>query len=295
MIVSKYMSGYIFAALTILLFGSWAVPTKTLKIDPKVQAFWLTAGHFALSVFIFIFVSQPFTISEAILPFIAGVLWAVGITAGYIGIKHLGITRALGLWIPIVIITSALWGLFFFGEAKSLGLQKLTQTLLAISLLITAALAVILSSKGESKLGKIKTGIIASIVLGLIHGSFFVPLRASSLPIFITFLPLTVGMIITTSIIILYEKLRIKYDLKTTSRMLLAGIILGGGNYTAVLTTQYLGVAQGYPLTQLGIIVNALWGTLVFKEVATKRGKILIAISVAIALTGAILLNSARN
>ena len=286
--------GLIFAALTILLFGSWAVPTKTLKIDPKVQAFWLTVGHFLLSLTIFIFLIQPLNLKQAVGPFVAGILWALGITSGYIGIRHLGITRALGIWIPIVIITSALWGLIFFGEAKVLGTQKLIQTVIAIGLLISAALAVILSSKGENKLGNIKIGIIASATLGLIHGSFFVPLLASNLPIFVTFLPLTIGMVAATSLIAQTQKLKLNYDFLSVFRMILAGLILGGGNYTALLTIQYLGVAQGYPLTQLAIIVNTLWGTMVFKEATTAKGKVLIAIGVILALIGAYLLNSAR-
>ncbi len=287
--------GIFFAALTIFFFGSWAVPTKTLKIDPQVQAFWLTIGHFLLSSVIFIFFARPLSLNDIVAPFIAGILWAIGITAGYIGIKHLGITRALGIWVPIVLITSALWGLVFFKEGSSLGNLQLIQTMLGLFLLVGAALAVIMSSRGENKLGNVKTGIIASVVIGIIHGSFFVPLRASALPIYVTFLPLTVGMVITTSLIVFLRKLKIKYDKKSTLRMLSAGFILGGGNYTALLTTQFLGVAQGYPLTQLGIIVNTLWGTLVFKETATRRGKILIAIGITVALLGAILLNSART
>jgi glucose uptake protein GlcU len=286
--------GIFFAILTVLLFGSWAVPTKTLKIPPKVQAFWLTVGHFLLSVFIFAFVIQSASINQLVGPFLAGALWALGITSGYIGIKHLGITRALGLWIPIVIITSAAWGLLFFGEAKTLGAEKVLQTIFSIFLLIMAALAVIWSSKGENKLGSVKTGIIASVTLGLIHGSFFIPLRTSDLPIFVTFLPLTLGMIITTSFIVWVRKLKIDYDLFSTSRMILAGLILGGGNYTALLTIQHLGVTQGYPLTQLGIIVNTLWGAFLFREVTTRRAKVLIATSITIAIIGAILLNSAR-
>lgn len=286
--------GYFFAILTIFLFGSWAVPTKTLKIDPRVQAFWLTVGHFLLSAAIFLFFIQQLSLDRSIGPLVAGIFWAVGITSGYVGIKHLGITRALGLWIPIVIITSALWGLVFFGEAKVLGTQKLIQTIIAIGLLISAALAVILSSKGENKLGNIKIGIIASATLGLIHGSFFVPLRASELPIFVTFFPLTVGMVLTTSTISFVQKLKLNYDLPSILRMILAGLILGGGNYTALLTIQYLGVAQGYPLTQLAIIINTLWGTIVFKEATTPKGKTLVVIGVALALIGAYLLNSAR-
>jgi len=287
--------GYIFAILTILFFGSWAVPTKTLKIDSKVQAFWLTIGHFLLSLIVFAFFAQIISLKDAFAPFIAGVLWAVGIIAGYIGIKHLGITRALGIWIPIVLVTSALWGLLFFKEADVLGTQKLIQTIFAICLLTIASISVIVSSSGEKKLGNVKVGLLASIILGLIHGSFFVPLRTSNLSIFVTFLPLTLGMVATTGILIAVNKLRVKYDFFSIFRMILAGLILGGGNYTALLTIHYLGVAQGYPLTQLGIIVNTLWGALVFREVTTFRGKVFIAVGVIVAIIGAIFLNSARR
>ena len=286
--------GIIFAALTILFFGSWAVPTKTLKEHPEVQAFWLTIGHFLLSVSIFLFVAQPIPFGELVPPFIAGVLWGIGIISGYIGIRHLGITRALGIWIPLVILTSAFWGLVFFKEAWTLPLQKLILTIAGIALLVIAALAVIFSAKDDKKLGNIKIGITASIILGLIHGSYFIPLRASSVSIFVTFLPLTIGMVVATSFTVIIKKLRVISDMKSVSRMLFAGLIIGGGNYTAILTTQFLGVAGGYPLTQLGIVVNTLWGALIFKEIEHKKGKILIAIGVAVAIVGAVVLNSAK-
>jgi len=286
--------GIIFAILTIVFFGSWAVPTKTLKIEPKAQAFWLTLGHLLLSTIIFVFVLQPIPFKDFIGPYIAGALWGIGITLGYVGIKHLGITRALSIWIPVVTIVSALWGLLFFKEAWTLGTDKLVLTIISIVVLITAALIVILSSKGEEKLGNVRLGILASLILGVIHGSFFVPLRTSSLPIFVTFLPLAIGMFSTLLFIIILQKVKTSYGIVSTARMILAGLILGSGNYMALLTIKYLGVAQGYPLTQLGIIVNALWGTLVFKEVTSLKGKILIATSIAIAIIGAIVLNLAR-
>lgn len=288
--------GFIFAALTILFFGSWAVPTKTLKNDPYVMAFWLTLGHFILSILIFIFTKVHGLRGEILLaPLIAGILWAIGIASGYVGIKHLGITRALGTWVPLIIIISALWGLVFFGEAKVFGTQKSFLTVLAIILLVFAALAIVFSAKSKKEiLGNVKLGIIASVILALFHGSFFVPLRTINESIFITFVPLTFGMILTTFVITFLKKLNIFSDLWSTLRMTLAGLILGGGNYCALLTIQFLGVSQGYPLTQLGIIVNTLWGTLVFKEVKSLQGKILIVIGVATAILGAIILNFAR-
>lgn len=286
--------GIIFATLTILFFGSWAVPTKTLKIEPKAQAFWLTTGHLLLSSIIFIFVVQPIHFKDFIGPFIAGILWGIGIVSGYVGIKNLGITRAFSIWIPIVTLVSAMWGLIFFREAWTLGTGKLLLTIIAIAFLLTAALVVVFSSKGEERLGNVKVGILASIAIGVTHGSFFVPLKTSQLPIFVTFLPLAIGMFATLFVIVILQKIKTRYDFVSTIRMILSGLILGSGNYTALLTIEHLGVAQGYPLTQLGIIVNALWGTLVFKEVTKLRSKILITIGIGIAIVGAVVLNLAR-
>lgn len=287
--------GLIFAALTILLFGSWAVPTKTLKIEPKVQAFWLTVGHFIVSIFIFATLSREVSkLQNYIGPFIAGILWAIGITLGYIAIKNLGITRALGIWIPINILVGAFWGLIFFGEAKLLGTQKLVQSLFGIALLISAAFAVISSSKAEKIKGNIQLGILTAIGIGLLHGSVFVPLKVSSLPFAAIYLPWSLGMVLTTTTIVMTQNFKLLYEYKSILRMLSGGFMLGIGNYLALLTIKYLGYGNGFALTQLAIVVNTLWGALVFKEVTTTRGKILIAAGVIIALIGAIVLNSAR-
>ena len=287
--------GIIFAVFTILLFGSWAVPTKGLRIDPKVQAFWLTVGHFFLSLLVYLLLFRPVSVGVFFVPFVAGVFWALGITAGFVGIRQLGMTRAVGIWIPVVILVSALWGLLFFREAWEMSWVTLMLTFASLALLISAAWMVILSAKGEEKLGNVKIGILASLVLGVLHGSFFVPLRTSALPIFITFFPLTLGMVMTTSCTAVLQRLQIRYDLFSTLRMILAGLILGVGNYTALLTIQFLGVAHGYPLTQLGIVVNTLWGALVFKELTTSKGKLFVGIGVVVAILGAMLLNFART
>ena len=66
--------GIIFAIATIFLFGSWAVPTRTLEVDPKVKAFWLTVGHFLLSGIIFIFAFQSIPARDITSSLIAGIL-----------------------------------------------------------------------------------------------------------------------------------------------------------------------------------------------------------------------------
>lgn len=287
--------GYLYAIVTILLFGSWPVPTKTLKIDPRVQAFFLTLGMVATGIVIFIISGmQSAPLALQVLPFFAGILWSIGITLGFIGIKELGITRALGIWIPVNIIVGSLWGLLYFQEAKKLPADKLFLSLLGIGLLIAAALAIISSIKTQKVSGNTKLGILCSVGLGLFHGSVLVPLNASSLPFSVTLLPFTMGMVVFTSALALVKKLNLRKDPISISRMISGGLILGTGNLAALLTIKSLGYANGFALTQLAIIINTLWGILVFKEVSSIRGKILICIGIIIALIGALILNSAR-
>mmetsp|Transcript_30847 Transcript_30847/g.98375 ORF Transcript_30847/g.98375 Transcript_30847/m.98375 type:complete len:406 (-) Transcript_30847:112-1329(-) len=49
---------------------------------------------------------------------------------------------------------------------------------------------------------------------------------------------------------------------------LLTGLFWGMGNFNAMFATVYLGQTIGYPLTQLCLIINGLWGILYFKEVS---------------------------
>lgn len=185
-------------------------------------------------------------------------------------------------------------GPIFFGEAKLLGAEKVIRTVLAISFLLLSTLAIVMSSKGEKKFGNVKTGLLAALVIGIFSGSFFVPMRLSPLPPAVSFLPMSIGTVLLTSFLLLIKKQKVLYDTSTTARMILAGIILGGGNFMSLLTIQKLGVAQGFPLTQMALIVNTLWGVFFFKEVATTRGKLFIALSIVIAIVGILTLNSAR-
>lgn len=286
--------GLLFAALTILLFGSWAVPIKTLQIEPKVQAFWLTVGHLFFAVVVFLASSSPLPTSATLWPLVAGIIWGIGMIAGFVAIKHIGITRAIGIWSPTVIVVGALWGLLYFGELWTLGHSRLLLTGVSIVLVIVAALLVILSKEDTTQLKNVKIGVICALCLGVFHGSYFVPLYASKFTIFTTFVPLSGGMVLTTFFVVRVKKLALFYDRLSLFRMLVAGMLLCSGNYTALLTLKYLGVSLGYPLTQFGIVVNTLWGIFLFKEVVTKRGYALVSTGVTIVIFGAVLLNFAR-
>jgi glucose uptake protein GlcU len=287
--------GLAFALLTVLLWGSWSVVTKTLPIDARVQTFWLTVGHLLLVLSLFMLTGSTVTAAATVAPLVAGVLWGAGMIGGIVGIRHLGMTRAIGIWVPAVIIVSALWGLFYFRELWTFDTDRLLLSGLAIFLVILAAVLVILSKEDTAQVKNARVGIIAALVLGILHGSYFVPLHSSTFSVIVTYLPVSVGMVLLTFAVGAFSRLGFFHDPLSMARMVVAGIIQAGGNYMALLTISYLGVSLGYPLTQCAIVVATLWGTLFFKEVTTLRGKRFVFSGVTIVLVGAVLLNFART
>jgi len=59
---------------------------------------------------------------------------------------------------------------------------------------------------------------------------------------------------------------------------------------TSIYATKYLGFSIGFPLTQLALVVAALWGILYFKEITNKFQIIAYVIACAIILAGAFIL-----
>lgn len=70
----------------------------------------------------------------------------------------------------------------------------------------------------------------------------------------------------------------------------MSGLIWNFGNYAAIYAVDYLGYGIGVPMTQLSLLVSALWGVFLFREVTGKRRLSLFSAALALLVGGAILL-----
>lgn len=288
------LTGFLFALATIFLFGSWPVPTHAVGASPATKAFWLTTGHFILDTLVFLITGSTITGTASILPFCSGLVWGAGMICGFVAIKNIGVIRGLGLWVPVIILTSAAWGLFFFGEWWILSPQKVTFTIVAIALILVATFLLIKSKNDDTPIRNLQVGVFSAVALGVAHGSYFIPLHASQYSIFATFLPLSIGMTTVTYSYARVVRSQLNHGFGLNLRMLSAGVILGGGNYMALLTLDHLGVTLGYPLTQFGIVINTLWGVFYFREVQSKKSLIYLSIGIFFVVMGALLMSIVR-
>ena len=78
----------------------------------------------------------------------------------------------------------------------------------------------------------------------------------------------------------------------------LAGVLWMFGTlaiFWAIAEDGFFGYAIGYPLLQLNLVVNQLWGVFAFGEYATRKERMTLVMSTAVILLGAVLLTVSRG
>jgi glucose uptake protein GlcU len=282
-------------AVTILLWGSYLAPSKKSSFEPEAQIFLLAVGNAAFATLAFL--SSPFTLTaDAFLhSFIAGLIWAVGGIAAFFGIKHLGLTRGPGIWIPGKTISSFLIGIAIFGELISGGVTNLLLAIVSLMLLVVGMAIIILNPPAgsqETKVVNIKTGLLAALAVIVFWSVYLIPLKMLPDPAYSKVLPMSIGMLIGTSLLGVRKLKEVR--ILNTSMATFSGVIWGIANYTSLIMFDLMGVSRGFAISQLALVVNTLWGIFIFREITDAKTRIKILFGLAIALIGGIILSLSK-
>jgi len=134
---SNYAIGYIGVAVSVVFFGTMALPVKLKRVldakaDPVVYQVYVSATIFILGWVTLIFAPFRFTY----LGIIGAALWVPFSILSIFAIHNLGLGIAQATWSGFTIVTSFIWGAVFFHDTlKSVGLSILALILLIIGLI----------------------------------------------------------------------------------------------------------------------------------------------------------------
>jgi glucose uptake protein len=261
-----------FALLAAVGWGTYFVPVKKTGLNSIFQL----QGGIGIGAIIFAVAMLPFYGSPTIdiYGISAGLIWVTASILMMFAVRHIGIARASPLDGSLVIITSFLWGLLFFNEQ----LGSLLFALIGLTLLV---IGMPLIAVGEKKDGN-KKGYILAISAGLLWGAIFVPLKLAE-TLESTYFSMTFTIFATSVILMVVTRQFGKKDLIVGTA---AGVMWNAANLTSFIAIASLGLAIGYPLTQLAILIAVLWGLLYFKEVTHKRSSLAIYAGAIIVLIG---------
>lgn len=145
-----------------------------------------------------------------------------------------------------------------------------------------------------------------SLCSGAVFGSYLIPFKLFGTPNGVTdmqfLLPFAVGICITSIILVTIMSIvrgkSFGFEKAPTFVAVLTGVLwmIGTlGIFWGIAEDGMFGYAIGYPLLQLNLVVNQMWGVFVYGEYATRKERVTLVISTLVILLGAVLLTISKG
>jgi glucose uptake protein len=266
------MLGILYAVVTVVAWGSWLAPLQNIHFkNQQVKTFYVAVGNLVLAFFVSLIQGSGRISLEAFwLPFLGGVVWAVSSYCAFTASDQIGLAKAFGIWAPLNIIVSTIWGAILFQEF--INISPLNQFLIAVAiiLIIAGVLIIIFAKGGDDKQQKKKSliiGLSGALGAGILWGTYFVPIKFSSVTMWTAAFPLAIGILVGSAVLVLLtgQTLRLEKN-RDYFIVCLTGVLWGIGNYGMLLLVNQMGAAKGFTISQLSIIINALIGIYWLKD-----------------------------
>ena len=295
------MPGILYAVITVLAWGTWLAPSQNIQFrNQQIKTFYVAAANLGLAVLVVLVQGFAGLTWEVFWPpFLGGLVWAVSGFLAFTATHQLGAARAYGIWTPVNVVVSILWGAVIFGEFLTSGPLTLILLVIALTILITGVLLIIFAKGlGEHSQSKkiLWAGLLSAFGAGVLWGSYFIPIKLSSASMWVAAFPLSLG--IFAGSIALAALTRQPLRLNSASeylRVSSTGLLWGFGNYGMLLLVGQLGAGRGFTISQLGVVVNGLIGVFLLKDPLPKsRAAALTMAGCVLASLGGILLGSLK-
>lgn len=288
------------ALLPSLFFGPLAIIIMKLGGDNRQQTLGEIGGGFIIALISVPFFGQGLTLQASLIAFIAGLLLAAGIHYQIQSFYHVGVSRSMPISTAGQIVVLSVMGIIMFGEWQR-G-YALPVGLLGVALV---TVGVILANWSEDRQqghqdvhwGK---GLIALGLSTFGLTSYILLLRYYAVDPLQVFFPLAggalAGALVLTSPRFTPElgKRDTRWS-KYTLRQFIPGVIWGTGVIVMQVSIARVGVATGFTLSQLGVIIAAAGGVLILKETRTRKELWMMTLGIGLLIVGAILVGVAKG
>lgn len=140
-----------------------------------------------------------------------------------------------------------------------------------------------------------------SLLSGAVFGTYLIPFKFSGMGDMEFLFPFSFGIcagsIVLVSLMALKRKQSFRFPVKPSLAAALMGILWMFGTlaiFWAIDDKGLFGYAVGYPLLQLNLVVNQIWGVAVFGEYPTRNERVKLVTSTLVILGGAVLLTLSK-
>ncbi|NLB64158.1 MAG: hypothetical protein GX801_08665 [Fibrobacter sp.] len=285
----EFGHGILLALGASLLWGSYTVPMKAFsKIDPLRYLAWISPGILSVSLVI---AWQQGVWPISLWGVFDGAYWTIGAILSFLAIQKEGLSGASARWMGTAILVSFVLGVVVLGEEVNL-----LWALAGLALLLLGLFFGTKDFTGESANAAFSLRKSwRSLGAGLIFGSYYLPVHFSGLSSLEFSASLGVGIALTAAVVALVAKPAPLENYGQGVLAIIAGVGWNLASVMALLAIDALGLAVGFPLTQLALLVSIAWGVIVFGEAKSFAMRVYIVLAALGLLGGAALLGLAKS
>ena len=271
------MNSVLLSLITVLGWGTWLAPSHRVAFaNQSVRTLYVVLTNLAIASCVVFWKGGVSQLSPASFALVltGGVIWTVGGLCAFTGTSKLGMAKAFGIWSPLNIVVSLIFGIVLFGEFSSAKASTLWMLAFAVLVIISGVILIVFA-KGEAANTQgrrdLLTGLFSAACAGLLWGSYFIPVKYSGASPWAGAFPMALGMAIGGVALALPS--RSNWLLANTgdyARACATGVLWSIGNYGVLLLVDAIGAGKGFTIAQISVVVSALIGIYGFREPSPK-------------------------
>lgn len=268
---------------TALLIGlcpviGWGLfPTVASKIGgrPVHQILGTTLGAFIFALIVAIATKTALpTGSDLVLSIVSGIGWALAQILTFQSFALVGSSKALPMTTAFQLIGASLWGVLFLGNWPSTG-ERILGGVALILIIIGATLTVWMEKKNQESTNVMKKAILILALGEIGYLTYSAAPQATNINGMTAFLPQTMGMLIVAliySAVVSLKGYRV-FTERVSYGNILSGFLFAFAALTYLISAQpnMNGLATGFVLSQVCVVVGTLTGIYFLKQPKTKK------------------------
>ncbi|WP_099224439.1 GRP family sugar transporter [Listeria costaricensis] len=279
------------ALIPALLWGFMPLIITKVGGTTRQQTMGVTLGALLFACIVFLFSPPTYTLYTFVISFMTGCLWAIGQMFQLQSFKLIGVSKAMPISTGMQLVGTTLCGVLLFHEWDTMTRMILGFT--ALALIVIGIFMTSYAEKQEDGTAQLNKGLIILTISSLGYISYVVVIQGFHINGFEAILPQALGMVVGA--LLMTHKGTEKRFTSRTWLIMIPGMIWAAGNLAMLYANGLVGVATGFSLSQLGVVISTLGGIILLGEKKTKKEMVFVLIGVVLVVAGGILIGVTKG
>lgn len=267
--------------LPMIGWGVFPIMTGKFGGKPVNQIIGATYGTLLSAIVVAVAMQTPLLTGKNFLfTFSSGACWSIAQSLVFYAFGEMGVSKTMPVSTGFQLIGTSLWGVVVLGEWPSV-----TAKLIGFFSIVLIIIGVYLTTYSEKKVTESESSVVKGISLVLIATIGYVGYsafpQAVSVDSFQAFLPQALGMAVASTIFAFITKSNRQakpYRSKSTYLNIISGIFFAFAALTYLISSRkdVNGLATGFTLSQMNVIIGTLGGIYILHERKTHKEMIMV-------------------